>query len=468
MTPTATRLQQRLQDRRDWFQNEWFFKWHQIGGDRPVQIDRFNGGHAHYSGIKFAGSARDIYWQAVVYGMRKEIIEQLKWVEESVKGYHQAAGDRAIDECAGLLTSFIQVIRREAIEKDCILRGNGVDIPFEQDFGRWNEISDEKINDQAKALKSSLFPDTNALEAEPPVVAPTRISGRSPQRYQVALSFAGEQREYVDQVAKALKERQIAVFYDKFETNNLWGKDGAEPFHRIFAQDSEYVVMFISAEYVAKKWPSHERRSAISFQIQNDGEYILPVRFDKTLVPGLPDTLQYLVAEDYTPTELAVEIAKKIGVSPTSGKASNVPPPASEATFGEVTFDYSAYNGRYVIGSGVTAFETAWSKASDTSVHLLNDPPSIHGIAIARGATQFEQLGDATTYDFTSRSRTVQTGEIAVLRNVHGFFAAIKVINVEDDTRGAANDALTVRYAILHNGENNFTQSARQRDDGLK
>ena len=36
-------------------------------------------------------------------------------------------------------------------------------------------------------------------------------------KYQVALSFAGEQRDYVEDVALHLRNRSIAVFYDGFE-----------------------------------------------------------------------------------------------------------------------------------------------------------------------------------------------------------------------------------------------------------
>lgn len=292
------------------------------------------------------------------------------------------------------------------------------------------------------------------LPADPPVAAQIE---HEPRPYQVALSFAGEQREYVRDVARALAARHVAVFYDEFEANILWGKDGAEHFHQIYSRGTQYVVMFISAEYVAKAWTRQERRSAISRQMKDEAEYILPVRFDDTAVPGLPDTIQYLSAGRYTPAALAVEIANKVGVGPTSGKASDVPPPTSGAMSGEVTFDYGAFNGRYVIGTDATAFETQWSKGSDTSIHLYNDPQSIHGIAVARGATAIEQITDASAYDFTSRSRTLQTGEIAVLRNTNGFFAAVQILGVDDDTRGAPSDALTMRYLILPGGEHDFS-----------
>lgn len=105
------------------------------------------------------------------------------------------------------------------------------------------------------------------------------------------------------------------VFYDRFETATLWGKDGVEFFHRLFAADTGCMVMFISKEYIAKDWPQHERRAALSRAIREDGDYVLPVRFDDTAVPGLPDTVQYLKAKDYDPVALATLISKKIGIS---------------------------------------------------------------------------------------------------------------------------------------------------------
>ena len=50
----------------------------------------------------------------------------------------------------------------------------------------------------------------------------------SEQEYQVALSFAGEQRSYVEEVARHLQEKAIGVFYDGFEKVRLWGTNGAK------------------------------------------------------------------------------------------------------------------------------------------------------------------------------------------------------------------------------------------------
>lgn len=213
----------------------------------------------------------------------------------------------------------------------------------------------------------------------------------SKKEYQVALSFAGEQRDYVEEVARHLVARSLAVFYDGFEKTWLWGRDGAEIFHEVFSKRATYVVMFISAAYAEKPWTRHERKSALSRMIQEEKEYILPVRFDDTVIPGLPDSMMYLRSDQYSPAELSAKIAKKLGIDAFTGKASYVPPPRMTSPVGEVAFNYSNFNGRYVIGSGEAEFETKWTKASNRRIHIYDDPESIYGVALDRDATAIHQ-----------------------------------------------------------------------------
>ncbi len=157
MTPTATQLQQRLNDRRSWFINQWFFPWHQLRGNQyPVKVEMFDGRTTHMGGIEFCGSARQIYWDAITRGVRKEIVDQFSWVDDQVRRYNHDTAERAIDECAGLLVTFARGIRREAVSKDRILRGNGIDFPPENDAGRWGGTSPDEIQKQADSLKRSL------------------------------------------------------------------------------------------------------------------------------------------------------------------------------------------------------------------------------------------------------------------------------------------------------------------------
>ena len=131
-------------------------------------------------------------------------------------------------------------------------------------------------------------------------------------KYQVALSFPGEKRKYVERVAEHLRNLGVAVFYDLDEIIEMWGKNLSEHLGRIYSNESEYVVMFISKEYVEKEWTNHERRHALSRMNKQKGECILPVRFDSVSIPGLPDDVVYLNANDYIPEKLAEAIAKKV------------------------------------------------------------------------------------------------------------------------------------------------------------
>lgn len=116
----------------------------------------FDGRAAHYAGIAFSGSARDVYWSSIVRGVRREITSQLEWVDQQVRSYNRETALTAVDECAGALASFARSIRREAVKKDRILRGDGTNFPPENDAGWWEGTDAADIQAQANALKAAL------------------------------------------------------------------------------------------------------------------------------------------------------------------------------------------------------------------------------------------------------------------------------------------------------------------------
>lgn len=133
--------------------------------------------------------------------------------------------------------------------------------------------------------------------------------------YDVALSFAGEQREYVEEVAGALRAKGIRVFYDKYEEASLWGKDLYEHLDYVYQRAARFCVVFASEEYAKKMWTTHERRSAQARAIEERVEYILPARFDDTEVPGIRKTIGHIDLRATPPDDLAELVASKIGPS---------------------------------------------------------------------------------------------------------------------------------------------------------
>lgn len=130
--------------------------------------------------------------------------------------------------------------------------------------------------------------------------------------YDVALSFAGENRAYVEEVANSLKTKGIKVFYDLFEEANLWGKNLYEYLSEIYQNKARYTVLFVSSFYNKKLWTNHERVSMQARAFQESREYILPARFDNTEIPGILKTIGYINLENKTPEELAILIENKL------------------------------------------------------------------------------------------------------------------------------------------------------------
>lgn len=129
----------------------------------------------------------------------------------------------------------------------------------------------------------------------------------------------------------------------------------------------------------------------------------------------------------------------------------------SPAKEGIVNFDYSNNNGKYFIGDAELMFELAFSKSSDYNIQLYNDPKSIKSVAIVNDRDNIKSIKDARNYDTSSRVRRPNVNQIAIIQNVNGFYAAIKILSIKDDTRGHLNDEVTFEYLIQTNGTPDFT-----------
>lgn len=131
-------------------------------------------------------------------------------------------------------------------------------------------------------------------------------------KYDICLSFAGEDRPYVDKVAAALKDKGIRIFYDRYEQEDLWGKDLYQHLDYVYQHLALYCVIFISRHYAKKVWTKHELRSAQARAFRENQEYILPARFDSTAIPGLPDTVGYIDLRSLSPDKFAQKICTKL------------------------------------------------------------------------------------------------------------------------------------------------------------
>lgn len=135
-------------------------------------------------------------------------------------------------------------------------------------------------------------------------------------KYEVALSFAGENREFAEAVAAGLREEGVNVFYDDFFADELWGEDLSVRLRNVYHDSSQFCIILISEQYMEKMWPSFERQQAIERMMRQRGKaYILPVRLDGYSgdVPGLSGLISYLSVSSSEPEKVVNAFLGKIG-----------------------------------------------------------------------------------------------------------------------------------------------------------
>ncbi|UOK49578.1 TIR domain-containing protein (plasmid) [Bacillus tropicus] len=135
-------------------------------------------------------------------------------------------------------------------------------------------------------------------------------------KYDIAVSFAGEDREYVKSLVDTIINfnDQISIFYDELEQVKLWGKDLYQYLSGIYTNQAKYCIIFVSENYIKKNWTKLELQSAQARAFSQDNEYILPILLDNTKLPGLPETIGYLNSKQFSKENIAQMIIQKINL----------------------------------------------------------------------------------------------------------------------------------------------------------
>lgn len=130
--------------------------------------------------------------------------------------------------------------------------------------------------------------------------------------FDVAFSFANEQRPYVKAVYDILNSRGIRVFYDGGQIASLWGKDLYQHLTEIYSRRARYCVLFLSKDYARKLWTRHELKAAQARAFKESEEYLLPARFDETSIPGLLPTVAYVDLAHLSTNEFSDLVVEKL------------------------------------------------------------------------------------------------------------------------------------------------------------
>ncbi|GAP71719.1 ATPase AAA [Candidatus Symbiothrix dinenymphae] len=108
--------------------------------------------------------------------------------------------------------------------------------------------------------------------------------------YDFALSFAGENRDFADEIFNQLTEREISVFYDRNEQHRILGENVAEYLAPIYKSDAEYVIAILSNNYPKKMWPIFESEQ---FKSRFGENAVIPIWYSDTTRSSFDKTIEY-------------------------------------------------------------------------------------------------------------------------------------------------------------------------------
>lgn len=151
------------------------------------------------------------------------------------------------------------------------------------------------------------------------------VSSSPPEkRFKVALSFPGELRDFVKEVAAELAEtlQPERVLYDKYHEAEFAQLDLDLHLQRLYHQESELIAVFLNADYERKPWPGLEWRVVRNLILAGRGIAVIVFRFDDTPIAGLLPSDGYISVERRSPAEVAKLILQRLSINAKSGPQS--------------------------------------------------------------------------------------------------------------------------------------------------
>lgn len=112
--------------------------------------------------------------------------------------------------------------------------------------------------------------------------------GEKNEEFDIAISFAGENRDLARKFSEKLEIFDVSVFFDELYEVNLLGKALTKQFTKIFNEESKFVLCLLDNNHKAKIWPTFERET---FRERVAEEAIIPVYLDDTIFLGIPEDL---------------------------------------------------------------------------------------------------------------------------------------------------------------------------------
>lgn len=137
------------------------------------------------------------------------------------------------------------------------------------------------------------------------------------RRFRIAFSFAGEKRDFVEQVAALLAERfgETAILYDKYHEAEFARHDLGLYLPKLYGEQSDLIVPVLCPAYDKKRWTGWEWLHIYGLLTQSDGERVMPTRFEHANADGLSPAAGFIELDDKTPGQAARLILERLALN---------------------------------------------------------------------------------------------------------------------------------------------------------
>lgn len=116
-------------------------------------------------------------------------------------------------------------------------------------------------------------------------------------KYDIALSYASEQKDYVSSVYKLLEMKGLSVYFAAAHQEELTGADMTKEFYSIFHDQCLLIAAFVSDIYLQKKRPMAEAAIGQMRSREEKRSCLIPVYFGDARLPEFDPDINYLNAD---------------------------------------------------------------------------------------------------------------------------------------------------------------------------
>lgn len=152
--------------------------------------------------------------------------------------------------------------------------------------------------------------------------------------YDVGISYASEDEEYVGRVIRLLKEiYNINVFFAPLEQRKMIGEDLLVYLNRVYKDECQYVAVFVSDNYLLKDYPRQEASIIKLRQLTENYRFIIPIVFGDARLDWLSKDIDYMKGDKCAESEVAYYISEKIKTNICNSKKKKEKPTEKEPVF---------------------------------------------------------------------------------------------------------------------------------------